>query len=143
MHRDVLTGRELLPEFVGDGSQLAFGEQVRFFRETVKDVADRCAARDVGREVQMEVWNVAAEDEDEHERGARDFLEGLRSLREDRSKRRALLPIQLGDERNVALRLQKRESRDFAVEARGEPPEVVLPDQDPLEFTVSLFAARR
>lgn len=92
----------------------------------------------VRRQIEMKVRHVIAKDVAVGLLRSRRVPQCRRDPREDGSEGRGFWPVQVGDERDVAFRLQVRETRNGAAEHCRQPPQVVLPDPHPGELPVCI-----
>src|SRR5881397_1973302 len=92
----------------------------------------------VGSEVDVEVRDSTAEHVHVDEICARRVLEGVRRPPENGPEGPRLAAVQVGDVRNVALRLQIREPEHLGLEARRQTPHRVLPHLHATKFAVAL-----
>lgn len=92
--------------------------------------------RSMRGEMQVYVGNAVTEHIDVDHLGTGGLAECARGPGKDAPERPCFLAVEVGDVRNVPLRLEVRESSDLALVRDGESPKIVLPDLRDAEFGV-------
>src|SRR5688500_8830875 len=89
----------------------------------------------------MEMRNAVAEDVDIDDLRAACRFQRARACRQDRTEGLRLVAVQIGDEGDVALRLEVGKARHFRRQADGEPPMRIVPDLDAFKLCIRGAAA--
>jgi hypothetical protein len=84
----------------------------------------------------MQMWHVVPENVDVDLVGLCRLAQRPAGSRQRRTERGRFRAVEVGEEWDVAFRLEVGEAGNRAVQHDGQPPEGVLPDPDPLEVGV-------
>src|SRR5918992_5894611 len=131
--------------FVAEWRILAADEKRRAARELLLDQCSldhlvvQAVSLSVRREMDMEVSDPLTEDVYVHDLGTRRFLQRARNSRHHRAEGECLVPAKIGDQWDMAFRLQIGEpGHRVTGYARRNPPKLVLPHLHSQELLIPL-----